>query len=404
MQSSSLRQLSVLMLTVFVDMVGFTMVLPLLPFYATKCGATATTVGFLISTYAFAQFLTAPYWGELSDRWGRRPMIIAGLVMAAAAYVLFGLGDALWILFLSRFVQGAGGGINGVVQAYVADAVEPEERAKALGWLTAATSAGVMIGPAMGSLATNISREAPGFLAAALCILNVLSAWHWLPEPEREAAALGPDAKPVPRRRLRSSIWDVLRHPAAPVPSLIWIYAFGMMAFMAMNAVLALHLKDAFGVTEKTIGFFFAYVGAISLVMRALLLGPAVRKFGEVGVTRLGALALVVGLACIPLVRTLPWLAVVVIFVPVGTALLFPATTALVSRRSPRGETGQILGVQQSFGSVARMVGPLWAGFLFQKMPGYPFWLASILMLGVSLLTLRQRNGQTEPAPSVARA
>jgi multidrug resistance protein len=403
MQSSSLRQLSVLMLTVFVDMVGFTMVLPLLPFYATKCGATATMVGFLISAYAVAQFLTAPYWGRLSDRWGRRPMIIAGLMMAAVAYVLFGLGDALWILFLSRFVQGAGGGINGVVQAYVTDAVEPDERAKALGWLTAATSAGVMIGPAMGSLATNISQEAPGFLAAALCVLNVLSAWHWLPEPEREIPA--PDAKPVPRRSLRSSFWQVLRHPAAPVPSLIWIYAFGMMAFMAMNAVLALHLKDSFGVTEKTIGFFFAYVGAISLVMRGLLLGPAVRRFGEVGVTRLGALALVVGLAAIPLVNTLAGLAVVVIFVPVGTALLFPATTALVSRRSTRAEMGQILGVQQSFGSIARMVGPLWAGFIFQEVgPSYPFWLASILMLGVSLLTLKQRNGQTEPAPTIVSA
>jgi multidrug resistance protein len=403
MQSSSLRQLSVLMLTVFVDMVGFTMVLPLLPFYATKCGATATMVGFLISAYAVAQFLTAPYWGRLSDRWGRRPMIIAGLMMAAVAYVLFGLGDALWILFLSRFVQGAGGGINGVVQAYVTDAVEPDERAKALGWLTAATSAGVMIGPAMGSLATNISQEAPGFLAAALCVLNVLSAWQWLPEPHREAPA--PDAKPVPRRSLRSSFWQVLRHPAAPVPSLIWIYAFGMMAFMAMNAVLALHLKDSFGVTEKTIGFFFAYVGAISLVMRGLLLGPAVRRFGEVGVTRLGALSLVVGLAAIPLVNTLAGLAVVVIFVPVGTALLFPATTALVSRRSTRAEMGQILGVQQSFGSIARMVGPLWAGFIFQEVgPSYPFWLASILMLGVSLLTLKQRNGQTEPAPTVVSA
>lgn len=403
MQSSSLRQLSVLMLTVFVDMVGFTMVLPLLPFYATKCGATATTVGFLISAYAVAQFLTAPYWGRLSDRWGRRPMIIAGLMMAAVAYVLFGLGDALWILFLSRFVQGAGGGINGVVQAYVTDAVEPDERAKALGWLTAATSAGVMIGPAMGSLATNISQEAPGFLAAALCVLNVLSAWHWLPEPQREVAA--PGAKPVARRSLRSSFWQVLRHPAAPVPSLIWIYAFGMMAFMAMNAVLALHLKDAFGVTEKTIGFFFAYVGAISLVMRGLLLGPAVRRFGEVGVTRLGALSLVVGLASIPLAKDMVGLACVVLFVPVGTALLFPATTALVSRRSSRAEMGQILGVQQSFGSIARMVGPLWAGFIFQEVgPRYPFWLASILMLGVSLLTLKQRNGQTEPAPSAASA
>lgn len=404
MQSSTFRQLSVLMATVFADMVGFTMVLPLLPFYATRCGASATVVGLLVAVYAVAQFVTAPLWGRASDRWGRRPLILVGLTASAAAYVLFGLADALWLLFASRLVQGAGGGINGVVQAYVADSVQPEERAKALGWLTAATSAGVMIGPAMGSLATNISRQAPGFLAAALCILNVLFAWLWLPESHRESAPSGADAPA--RRSLRTAFVEVLRHPTAAVPSLIWIYAFGMMAFMAMNSVLALYLKDHFGVTEKNIGFFFVYVGAISLVMRAVLLGPAVRRFGEVGVTRLGALSLAVGLAGIPLPVHLLGLALVALFVPVGTALLFPATTALVSRRSPRGETGQVLGVQQSFGSIARMVGPIWAGIVYQKIgQGHPFWFAAFLMLGVSLLTWRQRNGETEPAaPAVAQA
>lgn len=399
MKSGTLKQISVLMATVFADMVGFTMVLPLLPFYATHLGANATVVGALVAAYAFAQLLASPLWGRASDRYGRRPLILAGLLASAVAYVLFGLADALWLLFASRLVQGAGGGITGVVQAYVADAVFPEERAKAFGWVTAATSAGVMIGPAMGSLATAyLGREAPGFIAAGLCVLNVLFAWRWLPEPRRTVSAADVPERPE-REPLRRTFLDVLRHPAAPVSSLIWIYAIGMMGFMAMNAVLALYLKDVFGVTEKSIGYFYAYVGAISLVMRAVMLGPAVRKFGEVGVTRLGALCLVIGLACIPLPRHLAGLAVVVLLVPVGTALLFPATTALVSRRSPRSETGQVLGVQQSFGSISRMVGPLWSGFVFQQLgKGYPFWLASLLMLMVSLLTLRQKKDEAPPA------
>jgi len=407
MQHSTIRQISVLMATVFADMIGFTMVLPLLPFYATRCGASATVVGFLVSIYAFAQFVTAPLWGRASDRWGRRPMILFGLMASAVAYVFFGLADALWLLFASRLVQGMAGGINGVVQAYVADAVEPEERAKALGWLTAATSAGVAIGPVIGSAAANISREAPGFFAAALCILNVLSAWKWLPEVRRETATPSEDGAPaVPRTTLGRSFWEVVRHPRSPLSSLIWIYTFGMMAFLAMNTVLALHLRSSFGFTEKTIGYFFAPIGIVSLVMRAFVLGPAVRRFGEVGVTRLGALSLVVGLACIPFPTHLVGLALAVVFVPVGTALLFPATTALVSRRSPRGEVGQVLGVQQSFGSIARMVGPLWSGFVFQRVgEAYPFWLAAALMLGVSLLTWRQRRSQPEPAaPAVVRA
>jgi len=401
MDSRVIKQISVLMATVFVDMIGFTMVLPLLPFYATRLGADPSLVGMLIAAHPFAQLAVSPFWGRLSDRYGRRPLILAGLILSAAAYVLFGLAEAIWLLFASRLVQGAGGGITGVVQAYVADAVEPEERTKALGWLTAATSAGVMIGPASGSLATYLGPEGPGFLAAGLCILNILFAWKWLPEPKRHA---GP-TNPSPKRSLLDSLWEVLRHPTAPVSSLIWVYAIGMMAFMAMNAVLALYLKDSFGVTEKTIGYFYAYVGSISLVMRALILGPAVRRFGEVGVTRLGALSLVLGLVGIPFTRgSLLGLGLVVLFVPVGTALLFPATTSQVSRLSSRSEVGQALGVQQSFGGVSRMVGPLWSGFAYQRDFRYPFWMAGILMMSVSFLTLRMRREERPAVPVKAEA
>src|SRR6202035_3108176 len=163
---SSIRQIWVLMATVFIDMIGFLMVLPLLPFYAVKLGPTASTVGALVSAFAFAQLAISPVWGRLSDRYGRRPMILAGLFASAVAYVVFGLANAIWLLFVSRLVQGAGGGTPGVVQAYIADSFRPEERAKALGWLTAATSAGVMIGPLAGSLATYLGARAPGFVAA----------------------------------------------------------------------------------------------------------------------------------------------------------------------------------------------------------------------------------------------
>jgi multidrug resistance protein len=405
MESRGLKQLSVLMATVFVDMIGFTMVLPLLAFYATRMGADSSVVGMLVASYPFAQLAVSPFWGRLSDRYGRRPLILAGLIMSAAAYVLFGLAESLWLLFASRMVQGAGGGITGVVQAYVADAVEPEERTKALGWLTAATSAGVMFGPPAGSLATYLGHEGPGFLAAGLCILNVLFAWKWLPEPKRYSSATAEMAVQPPKRSLRRSFEEVLLHPTAPVSSLIWVYAIGMMAFMAMNGVLALYLKDVFGVTEKTIGYFYAYVGAISLVMRAVMLGPAVRRFGEIGVTRLGALSLVIGLVGIPFTRgSLVGLGLVVLFVPVGTALLFPATTSLVSRRSSRAETGQVLGVQQSFGGVSRMLGPLWSGFAYKLDLRYPFWMAAALMLSVSFLTLRMQREERPPVPAKAEA
>jgi predicted MFS family arabinose efflux permease len=277
----------------------------------------------------------------------------------------------------------------------------PQERTKALGWLTAATSAGVMIGPAIGSISTYLGPQAPGYLAAGLCLLNAVFAWKWLPEPKRE----GPPhhevhAAPAPRQSLWRAVLEVLARPAGPVSSLIWVYTIGMMGFMAMNGVLVLYLNRVFGVTAQTIGYFYAYVGGISLVMRGILLGPAVRRFGEVGVTRLGALSLAVGLFAIPLPSTLLGLAVCVLFVPVGTALLFPATTSLVSRRARRSETGQVMGVQQLFGGVSRMLGPLWAGLVFQTIGmQYPFWIAAALMLGVTFLTLRMENEVSPAAP-----
>jgi MFS family permease len=414
MQSSSLKQLWILMATVFVDMIGFLIVQPTLPFYATKLGARPFVVTLIISAFFFAQLLSAPLWGRFSDRYGRRPALLVGLASSAIAFALFGLANSLVLLFLFRLVQGAGGGTTGVVQAYVSDSVPPEERAKALGWITAATSAGVMIGPLLGSLATYFGPSGPGFVAAGLCTLNALSAWKWLPESKRREAAGTPE--PV-RRPLRQSILQVLRDPGSPVSALIWIYAIGMLAFMGMNGVLALYLGKAYGVTEKTIGWFYSYVGGIGLVMRALLLGPAVRRFGEVGVTRLGSLSLVLGLALVPVPAMLDLsrperfavLALIVLLVPVGTALLFPATTALVSRRSVKSETGQTMGVQQAFGSVARLVGPVCAGKLFELDIRFPFWVASAVMLAASFLTSRLTEAEPEKlvtveAPATDRA
>jgi MFS family permease len=275
--------------------------------------------------------------------------------------------------------------------------VPPEDRAKALGWLSAATSAGVMVGPLLGSQARHFGHSGPGYFAAVLCALNVLSAWLWLPESKKKPE---PGAVEAKRRPLRKALLDVVFHPRASVSSLIWVYAIGMMAFMAMNGILALYLKDVYQITEYTIGYYYSYIGGVGVVMRAILLGPLVRRFGEVGVMRLGALSLVLGLTTLPLagsidaerpVRLLV-LGLVVILVPIGTALLFPATTALVSWRASREETGQVMGVQQAMGSVARILGPLWATWIYARNVRYPFWISAALMLGVSVLTWRQKE------------
>lgn len=382
------------MATVFVDMLGFFIVLPLLPFYAEKLGADPIRVGALVSMFALAQLVTAPLWGRLSDHYGRKPMILMGLLVSAGAYTIFESAGTVWLLFLSRFVQGAGSGTIGVVQAYVSDSVERGERAKALGWLTAATSAGVMTGPAVGSLSAALGWIGPGYLAAALCLLNFAFGLRWLPESKSSAAAADSER----RGGMRRAIVAFLRHPTKPLPRLVWIYTFGMMSFMAMNGIFALYLERVFGINEKTIGWFFMYVGGVSLVMRSLLLGPAVARLGERRSMRLGALGVAIGMAVAPFANSIWVLCAGITFIPVGTALLFPTTTSLVSQRAPEGQTGMILGVQQAFGGVARMLGPIWAGAVFQHIGiRWPFWLAAVLMVFARLMAGGIGTGEERP-------
>lgn len=391
------------MVTAFVDMIGYALILPLLPFYATRFGAGAFTVGLLMASFALAQMVAAPMWGRLSDSMGRRPVILCSQMLAAAAYVVFGLADSVALLLLCRFLQGVGGGTPSVVSAYVSDSVRPEERAKALGWITACTSAGVMIGPAIASYSVRWSYQAPGFLAAGLCCLNILFAWRWLPETAPLSQRRKKNGEGSPKKEAGPTLWreilGVLQEPSRPVSSLILIYTAGMMAFMAMNAVMALFLAARFGVTEETIGLFYLAVGLVSLIMRGMILGTLVHRFGEVRVLRCGALTLALGMGLAPLATNALQFLLAIVLVPTGTALLFPSTTSLITRFADSESVGQTMGVQQSFGGVSRLIGPAWAGAAYQSWgEPVPFWMASVLVFSTAFFAFRLRPGEA-PRP-----
>src|SRR3954447_658496 len=221
-----MARLLVLFVTAFVDMVGLTMIVPLLPFYATELGANATVVGLLVSAFSVAQLAVAPVWGSFSDRYGRRPAILAGLLLTAGAYVIFAFAGSVGLLLLSRLVQGLGGGTIGVVQAYVADASSPEERTKSLGWLSAVTSLGAVAGPAFGSAMITLGgRAAPGLGAAALALLVAAFAARSLVE-SRQLSTSGSHAI-ASATRPRQAIGRVLSHWHEPASRLIWVYTIG---------------------------------------------------------------------------------------------------------------------------------------------------------------------------------
>lgn len=388
-------KLFVLIITNFVDMVGLLMIIPLMPFYAREMGGGALIVAVLMGSFTAAQLLSAPLWGRFSDRLGRRPALLVGLSASCIAYIVFAYAGSIWLLLLSRVVQGAGGGTVGVIQAYVADSVEPENRAKALGWLSAATNVGVAIGPAIGGAALKFGSHGPGLAAASLCLVNIFFAWKFLRESRDMTEAH--EKKP---RASRTVIAHVIRHPGEAAPRLIWIYAIAMGAFSGLMAILALFLADRFGVGKDKIWIFYTYVGAIAVVTRAGILGRMVDRYGEAQLSRIGLVLLATGLATLGLAGGYVSLAISVALIPLGTAFTFPCVTSMLSRVISSRERGLYMGVQQTFGGLSRVIVPLWAGFSYDHFGRtVPLFTSAALVFGTLALGFGIDDGRKESLP-----
>jgi multidrug resistance protein len=410
--------LAVLMLTAFMDMVGVLMLLPLLPFYAKDLGANGFVMAWLGSSFLIAQLVSAPLWGRVSDRYGRKPALIIGLAASAAAYVVFAYADSLWLLFVSRIIQGAGGGTVGVIQAYVSDVVEPKNRAKGLGWLSAATNVGVMIGPLLGSAASTWGRHAPGLIAAGLCLLNIAFASRFLSESHdavSKAKARRERWATVKAVWRIAPIWPVTmvtrltlgaRDAAAltrPRPDLakrfIWVYAIAIGAFygLTLSGVMPFFLMERHGITEKTIGPFFAYIGVLNVVFRIGLLGKVIDRVGEARTTRLGITSLALGFLTLPLTTSIATLAIATALLPLGATLLFPCVTAMLSQVVGDHERGLYMGLQQTVGNITRVLYALFAGKAwdlgharFGETGSFiPFLTSAALVAATALLAVR---------------
>ena len=418
MRSGEPGKLGVLMATAFIDMVGALIIIPLLPFYAQKFGASDFMVMVLVSSFSAMQLVSAPLWGRVSDRYGRKPALLIGLGASAIAYVVFAYADSYWLLLLSRAVQGAGGGTTAVIQAYVTDSVEPRNRAKGLGWLSAATNAGVVLGPALGSWSTRFGAHSPGLIAAVLCVLNVLFAARFLTESRVISAT--DRARRKKGRTTMSAVAQVSswRHLGDPPSRLIWMYSIAIGAYYGVNALIVLYLGRNFGITTESIGPFYSYMGAMSIVFRLLVLGRAVDKLGEMRTSRFGAGLLALGLAVIPFTGPIGWphlvyltIALALTLIPLGASLNFPCVTATLSRVVSDDDRGLYLGVQQTYGGLARVLYPLAAGAMSDHFgEGAPFWLSAALVASTIIISgnldhfVRDTGEHPAPIPAVAEA
>jgi MFS family permease len=377
--------IAILFMAVLVDMLGFGIVIPVLPFYALEMGATALEVTLLIASFSAMQMAATPIWGRVSDTRGRRPLIIAGLFASAVSYLIFGLANSLALLLLSRLAAGAAGGTISVAHAYVADTTKAEERAHGMGLIGAAAGLGVMLGPAVGGFFSTISLAAPGFVAAGLCGLNGIAAIFLLPESRSKEKRTGE------RKGQTATLHGWARTMmAAPLSLVLGVYFLGITSFTAMTALLALYFEAEFGIGAREMGFMFAIAGGVTVVVRGVALGRLVRRFGEIATVRMGAIGLGLSFLLIPLVPGFGWAMAVVPLYAFGAGTMFPALATLTSFASDDDSQGSVLGGSQLVGGLGRVAGPLWAGFLFQEIAfDTPFHVATGLAVIAVILTVR---------------
>ena len=387
------HRLGFLFLTVLVDLIGFGIVLPILPLYARGFGAQGLEVGLLISVYSVVQLVMAPLWGRRSDRVGRRPILILGLLGSAAAYFAFARADSLTALFLSRIIGGIGGSTIPVAQAYIADVTPPERRAGNLGLIGAAFGLGFVIGPFLGSVLSDLSPgvpTAPGYTAAALCLANAAAAILWLPESRVRGAAT------FSRFDLRAALARVAT--SRQIRLTLATYLCITMAFSTLHATLSLLASERFAMGLREAGYLFGLLGVVSAIVQGGIVRRVVPRIGELAVLRASAVPFAAGLALIGLSSETPLLLTGIVLVGIGYGGAVPSVLGLLSRVVEPERQGAVLGVGQSVGSSARAVWPWIAGVLLDVRLFLPYLAGAALIvcaaaIGTGLRQPREPDG-----------
>jgi MFS transporter, DHA1 family, tetracycline resistance protein len=362
--------------TVAVDLLGFGIIIPLLPLYATSFGASPVTIGFLFASYSLAQLVFSPIWGRISDRVGRKPIIMVTIAGSAIGSLTVGLAGTIPLLFLGRIIDGASGSSVAIARAVVADLAPPAERARLMGLLGAAFGVGFVVGPAIGALATIAGPSAPFLVAAAISSVNLVVTSVRLPQTVPTTAAS-----------------DIPRPPMAGlVGRLLLVGLVAMTAFSAFEATLGLLGRSRLDMADSTVALVFVGVGIVLVAVQALAVGPLVRRLGDTGALRLGLAANVVGLLLLARAFGWPQLIAGLGFLAAGQALLIPALASSLAGSVTSDRTGAVLGAQQSAVGLARVIGPAAGGALFAVDPGLPY-LGAAAITAVIMLAIPRHAG-----------
>ncbi|GHO43416.1 MFS transporter [Ktedonospora formicarum] len=391
-------------LTVLIDIAGFGLVIPLLPFWAEHFGADAFTIGMLTSLYALAQFLFTPILGSLSDRYGRKPVIIISLIIEALSFVFTALAGSLPMLLLARFIGGLGASNIGSAQAFVADVTPPEKRAQGMGMIGAAIGLGFVIGPAFGGALATSNQALPFWIAATVAVINALLVLAFLPETHKGSAR---ETKPQNTRSFRRGVgvlfsgWRTATHYPA-ILTLILVNLIYTIAFTGMENIFPLFTQHYFmwGATQNA--YVFTYIGIIVVIMQGGLVNRLVKRWQERGVLLSGLVLMAVGLISLAFSTQLSWLLITLGLLSIGDGAVSPTISTLLSFASPGESQGELLGLSQGFAGLARIIGPLIAGGIYKiSSTGMPFIVGGILVVLAALIAVPMLSRVQKPIQPV---
>ena len=386
--------LVIIFITIFIDLVGFGIVIPVLPLYAERYGASETTVGILLAIYSAMQFVFAPILGKLSDRVGRRPVLLASLIGTSIGFLIMGLAPKMPVgfallgmaptlvwLFIARIIDGISGGNISTAQAYIADVTSAEERSKGMGLIGAAFGLGFIFGPAIGGVMSHVSAEAPFFFASAMAAANATALYFLLPE------SLSHEHRAEARRRV--SVSEILEQSGGwHLKAIIATYFFATISFAMLTATYALFANHRFNFDAIHTGYMFTYVGVLGAIIQGGLLGRLVKAFGERTLAVSGTAIFAVSMFGLPLTTSLATLMMASTGIAIGNSLMTPSLNGLASKGVSAAWQGRMLGVMASVASLARIIGPVLGGALLNRDPNEgshygrrPYWVSGAIML-----------------------
>jgi DHA1 family tetracycline resistance protein-like MFS transporter len=350
------RPLLIIFLTIFVNLVGFGIIIPLLPFYAETFGASPVIIGLLFAVFSLAQLVASPVLGELSDRYGRRPVLIFSLAGTVISFVMLALAQSIAMLFLARIVDGLSGGNISTARAYVADITEPEDRARAYGILGAAFGLGFIFGPALSGLLVKVSYTAPIWAAAAITVVATIMAWLWLPETvHRVHAGIGNPLRYLPELLQRPILRRIL--------AIDFVFWFALAIF---QTTFGLFVARRFTLDAALTGYLFAGFGLLSTVVQGGVIRPIVGRLGDKTTFVVGLVVSAIGLAAASVTYSVPVFVLILVPLSLGMGLGMPTISSLVSRAAGAHEQGRVQGAASAIESLSRTLGPVWGAAVLQ--------------------------------------